>query len=94
MIGTRVDTRPDEGNYTYSLDNRLQGIAISDDKIISDKMAHKRYGNDPCTIITVAPMPAEAILSCREVASARFEHANTVYKEVEKQKEALWNSTQ
>lgn len=49
-----VALRPDEGNYTYALDNRLEGIAYEDDKLISYKMANKVYSLYPMTIVSIA----------------------------------------
>lgn len=50
------DKRPDEGNYTYFLDNALQGIVYDDDKRICAKHAYKFYGEEPKTVIRVRPI--------------------------------------
>lgn len=74
---------PDEGNYTYSLDNRLKGIAYDDDKCIARKFVERVYVKEPFTYIAVAKADIDA---------HEFLHAchKATEGELEKQKELVW----
>ncbi len=63
LLFTHVGKRPDEGNYTYAMDNRLEGIAFVDDKLICAKMVSKVYTVTPVTIIGVFPIAEKDFVS-------------------------------
>lgn len=46
-------TKPDEGNYTYFLDNRIEGIAVANDSRICSKVVRKFYCTYPVTLLCV-----------------------------------------
>jgi len=46
-------TKPDEGNYTYFLDNRIEGTAITNDSRICSKIVRKFYCTYPVTLLCV-----------------------------------------
>jgi Holliday junction resolvase RusA-like endonuclease len=55
----RPTTRPDIDNYVKAALDAINGVVITDDSIITELAARKRYGLDPKLILTVAPV-AEA----------------------------------
>ena len=48
--------RPDVDNLAYLVTNSLKGIVYADDSQVVDLILHKRYGNDPRTVIKVIPI--------------------------------------
>jgi hypothetical protein len=69
LLWTPVGSRPDEGNYTYAMDNRLEGIAFEDDKLIAHKQAEKLYSVRPFTLIGVCKNQASLCLEmCRQIS--------------------------
>lgn len=82
LLGSWHNTTPDEGNLTYSLDNRLQGIAFDNDRRITKKMVTKVYSRDPFTIIGVCE--AKYWQGCLQLCEEE------VSKEIEQQGEKPW----
>jgi Holliday junction resolvase RusA-like endonuclease len=54
----RPTSRPDIDNYVKAAADALNGIVVTDDALIVELDARKRYGTDPKLVVTVTPLDA------------------------------------
>jgi Holliday junction resolvase RusA-like endonuclease len=54
----RPTSRPDTDNYVKSALDAINGIAITDDSLVVELAAEKRYARIPKLTITITPLPA------------------------------------
>jgi Holliday junction resolvase RusA-like endonuclease len=48
--------RPDVDNLAYLVTNALKGLFYKDDSQITDLMLHKRFGENPRTVVKITPL--------------------------------------
>jgi Holliday junction resolvase RusA-like endonuclease len=54
----RPTSRPDTDNYVKSAMDAINAIAVTDDSLIVELVAEKRYARIPKLTITITPLPA------------------------------------
>ena len=54
----RPTSRPDIDNYVKAAADAISGIVVTDDALIVELDARKRYGTDPKVVLTITPLPA------------------------------------
>jgi len=57
------DNNVDLDNLMKNTNDGIKGIAITDDKVIIDCRASKRYGMKPCTIVLLSPWENKLLLT-------------------------------